>query len=233
MSAGLAIRTVPVSFWLKLGAVHWVEASPLTIWKAQPRMFAWEYLPYEIEQPIARYYEYNIAKGERIGRAAWNKKAFQGINLESINLPGNLYFNLLYSTYERYDNFEREYVDFTNDLALADVNGLVKGKGIGDTYRHLFHSRLAAIEALGRLTPGLNFMAYLYDDEIFKNNLFRGVFGYSETVAGRKAFIKEPIIGSIDLKGPITDNLSIHADVAMSFIDTLWRTADSAGSRSL
>lgn len=231
MSAGLAIRTVPVSFWLKLGAVHWVEASPLTIWKAQPRMFAWEYLPYEIEQPIARYYEYNIAKGERIGRAAWNKKAFQGINLESINLPGNLYFNLLYSTYERYDNFEREYVDFTNDLALADVNGLVKGKGIGDTYRHLFHSRLAAIEALGRLTPGLNFMAYLYDDEIFKNNLFRGVFGYSETVAGRKAFIKEPIIGSIDLKGPITDNLSIHADVAMSFIDTLWRTADSAGSK--
>ena len=47
----------------------------------------------------------------------------------------------------------------------------------------------------------------------------------------REAFIKEPIIGSIDLKGPITDNLSIHADVAMSFIDTLWRTADSAGSK--
>ena len=108
MSAGLAIRTVPVSFWLKLGAVHWVEASPLTIWKAQPRMFAWEYLPYEIEQPIARYYEYNIAKGERIGRAAWNKKAFQGINLESINLPGNLYFN--------------SYIVPMSDMIISSVN---------------------------------------------------------------------------------------------------------------
>ncbi len=231
MSAGLALRTVPASFWLRLGAIHWIEASPLTIWKAQPRMFAWEYLPYEIEQPIARYYDYNIAKGERTGRAAWNKKAFQGINLESINLPGNLYFNFFYGAYERYDNFEREYVDFSNDLALADLQGLVKGKGVGDTYRHLFHSRLAAVELFGRMTPGLNFMSYVYDHEIFKNTLFKAAFNYySETEAGKKAFIKEPIIGSVDLRGPITDKFSIHADLAMSFNDTLWRRVDSVGS---
>jgi hypothetical protein len=45
MSAGLAIRTVPASAWLRMGNVLWTEASPLTIWKAQPRTFAWEYLP--------------------------------------------------------------------------------------------------------------------------------------------------------------------------------------------
>ena len=87
MAAGIAVRTVPASFWVKLGNTMWTEASPLTVWKAQPRTFAWEYLPFEVEQPIARYYEYNIARGEKSGRAAWNKKPFNGINVESINLP--------------------------------------------------------------------------------------------------------------------------------------------------
>ncbi|MFW6221625.1 MAG: hypothetical protein ACOC4C_04095, partial [Fibrobacterota bacterium] len=40
MNAGIAIRTIPASFWLKMGNVQWIEASPLTIWKAQPRTFA-------------------------------------------------------------------------------------------------------------------------------------------------------------------------------------------------
>jgi len=35
MCAGLAIRTIPASFWLKMGNILWTEASPLTIWKAQ------------------------------------------------------------------------------------------------------------------------------------------------------------------------------------------------------
>jgi hypothetical protein len=176
MSAGIAVRTVPASFWLKLGAVHWIEASPLTIWKSQPRTFAWEYLPFEVEQPIARYYEYNIAKGEKSGRAAWNKKAFQGINLESINLPANMYFNFFYGSYERYDNFEREFIDFSNDLAYADAPGLGKGKGIGDSYRKLFHSRFAITEALGGLPPGLNFMGDNSDDNILTNKSYQFVF---------------------------------------------------------
>ncbi|NLG16370.1 MAG: hypothetical protein GX556_03435 [Fibrobacter sp.] len=233
MSAGLAIRTVPVSFMLKLGAVHWVEASPLTIWKSQPRTFAWEYLPFEVEQPIARYFEYNIAKGEKSGRAAWNKKAFQGINLESINLPGDLYFNFLWGSYERYDNFEREYIDYSGDVAYADLGTSAKGKGIGDTYRKVFHARLAAIELFGRMTPGLNFMGYNYDNDIFNNDVvFKNVFGYSLNSPGSKGFIKEPIVSSIDLRGPITDNLNIHADLAMSFNDTLWRSVDTINGKT-
>jgi hypothetical protein len=237
MNAGIAIRTVPASFWLKMGAIQWIEASPLTIWKSQPRTFAWEYLPFEVEQPIARYFEYNIAKGEKSGRAAWNKKAFQGINLESINLPGNLYFNFLYSTYERYDNFEREYIDFSGDYGLAD-DPLMKGLGIGDSYRHLFHARLAAKELLGRVTPSLNFMGYNYDNEIFKlrsakpdkNSLWK-VFGNKTLlpVRGDKAFIKEPIVSSFELRGPINEKLSIHTDLAIGATDTTWWRYDSVG----
>ena len=135
MAAGLAIRTVPASAWLRMGNVIWTEASPLTIWKAQPRTFAWEYLPYEVEQPVSRYYEYNLARGEKSGRAAWNKKPFNGVELRSINLPYDMQFGLLYGTFERFDNFEREYIDFSNDLAYAGRRtGDAKGKGIGDSY---------------------------------------------------------------------------------------------------
>ena len=228
MGAGMAVRTVPASFWVRMGAIEWIEASPLTVWKSQPRTFAWEYLPFEVEQPIARYFEYNIAKGEKTGRAAWNKKAFQGINIESINLPGNLYFNFLYGIAERYDNCEREYDDFSNDLALADLSNAVKGQGLGDTYRHIIHSRLAANELFGKVTPSLNFMTLRYDENIINDKKdFQNVFGFNDTKVGTKAFFKEPIIGSFALRGPINDKFSIHTDVALSRVDTTWFKVDS------
>ncbi len=102
MNAGIAVRYEAASFWVRMGHTIWTEASPLTIWKAQPRNFAWDYLPFEIEQPIERYYDYNIAKGVKEGRAAWNKKPFQGIQLESIKLPGDVYANLIYGKYENF-----------------------------------------------------------------------------------------------------------------------------------
>src|SRR6185437_14209184 len=102
----------------------------LTIWKSQPRTFAWDYLPYEIEQPISRYYEYNIVKGEKSGRAAWNKKAFNGVDLRSIDLPLGFETQLVWAAFERYDNFEREFIDFSNDLGLADSSYDAKQQGI-------------------------------------------------------------------------------------------------------
>ncbi|MBD3346575.1 MAG: hypothetical protein GF401_16085 [Chitinivibrionales bacterium] len=227
MCAGIALRTVPASFWLKMGAVHWIEASPFTIWKSQPRTFAWDYLPYEIEQPIARYYEYNIAKGEKTGRAAWNKKAFQGINLESINLPADLYFNFLYGTFERYDNFEREYIDFSNDLAYAGELTEAKGRGIGDTYRHIIHGRVAKDNAFLNLTPGLNYLTMVYRKDLINLSPFLKVFGTQR--AGNRAFFKEPSVFSADLRGKLLEKLGFHLDIASSVIDTSFFSYDSTG----
>jgi hypothetical protein len=263
MSAGLAIRTVPASFWLRMGTVQWVEASPLTIWKAQPRTFAWEYLPYEIEQPIARYYEYTIAKGEKSGRAAWHKKAFNGIHFESINLPADLYLSLLYGTFERFDNFEYEYIDFSNDLAYAEFNTAAKSLGIGDSYRHLFHGRLAATDLFGKLTPGLNLNVVHYRDDVIHSAPANAVFGIdtlyqiryrertyvdngdtitwtdsSEVVdstrlgfAG-KAFYKEPRVVSLDLRGSIGENVTLHTDLALNWTDTTWLDYDTSYTAS-
>jgi len=233
MSAGIAVRTVPASFWVRLGNTMWTEASPLTVWKAQPRTFAWEYLPFEVEQPIARYYEYNIAKGEKSGRAAWNKKPFNGINVESINLPLDFYANFVYGTFERFDNFEREYVDYAGDVAYGDgAEGPspFKAHGVGDSYRHVLHGRLAKGKLFGDMTLGLNYVGITYkDDAIYANKegkgggIEKGYYPYLMEFRGNDSiFLKEPKTMSLDLRGPVGSQFSIHADVAFNWTDTMW-----------
>jgi hypothetical protein len=234
MAAGIAIRTVPASFWLRMGNVLWTEASPLTIWKAQPRTFAWDYLPYEVEQPVARYYEYNIAKGEKTGRAAWNKKAFNGVDLRSIDLPAGLQLALLWADFERYDNFEREFIDFSNDLGLADLPNDAKQHGIGDTYRHMYHGRLAKDKFPGNMTLGLNGVGIVYQSEIALNQAWKNNFGVTEILiadtannrqlrfANGSGFYKEPKVFSADLKGAATEKLDLHLEAALGLMDTVW-----------
>lgn len=245
MNAGIAIRTVPASFWLKMGTINWVEASPLTIWKAQPRTFAWEFLPFEVEQPISRYFEYNIAKGEKAGRAAWHKKAFNGISLESISLPLNLSWNVVWAAFERYDNFEREYVDFSNDIAYAGDSYPVKGTGIGDSYRHIFHTRLAFNKLFGDLTPAINFNRIDYKDDVFtaqdaNGYLFLKAFGvYSGKSVplpplNGTGFYKEPKILSLDLRGTVFNGVGeIHSDISISQTDTTFLTWSALDTTNL
>lgn len=234
MAAGLAIRTVPASAWLRMGNVLWTEASPLTIWKAQPRTFAWDFLPYEIEQPVSRYYEYNVARGEKSGRAAWNKKAFNGVDVRSIQLPGNMQVGFLYGAFERYDNFEREYIDFSGDLAYSDVTTEAKGRGIGDSHRHTVHARIAKEKILGGLTLGYNGIGIRYKDDITLLGAFRGVFGIKDTLVADTAnnrqlrfpmgqgFYKQPQVHSIDLRGSLGESWEIHSDLAVGIMDTVW-----------
>lgn len=170
MCAGIAVRTLPASFQFMLGNIIWTEASPLTVWKAQPRIFAWEYLPYEMEDPVSAYYENNVAKGEQIGRAAWHKKAFNGINLESIRLPLDFHFNTVYGKFGEYDKFEREGMDFATDLGYAaDTLTEIVETGYGDSYRHIFHTRFS--KKMKNLELGLNYNnIHVSEDIIYAQN---------------------------------------------------------------
>ncbi|HEX7510052.1 MAG TPA: hypothetical protein VF335_02025 [Chitinivibrionales bacterium] len=229
MCAGLALRSTVASFWLKMGSIEWTEASPLTIWKAQPRNVAWDFLPYEIEQPISRYYDYNIVKGAKEGRASWHKKAFNGINLESIDLPWDLYVNALYGLYERYDSGEREFIDWSNDLAYtADYPPTeAKQRGVGDSYHHLLHFRLAKSKIAPDLTVGLNYVGLNVQNDIINNwKFWQTFFRYGSNpyvvlpTGGAIGFYKEPKIFSCDVKGNINSHLEIHSDIAVSRVDT-------------
>jgi len=233
MAAGIAIRTVPASFWIRMGNVIWTEASPLTIWKSQPRTFAWDYLPFEIEQPISRYYEYNIAKGEKAGRAAWNKKAFNGVDMKSIDLPMGFETQVMWAAFERYDNFEREFIDFSNDLGLANLSNYTKQIGIGDSYRHMYHARIANTKVVPGMTLGLNAVGFVYKPDITENPDWRKNFSVTDTLytyapTGQRftvsrgyGFYKDPLVGSIDLRGPVNEKLDLHLEVAVSYLDTV------------
>jgi len=237
MSAGMAIRTVPASFWLSMGNVQWIQASPFTIWKAQPRNTVWDFLPYEVEQPVSRYYDYNIVKGEKEGRASWHKKSFDGLNLESISLPFDLYFNAAYGAFDYYDNFEREYVDWSNDLAYAGLTPPAKSLGIGDSYRHMFLFRVAKPKLFGDVTGALNFSGINYSSSVFEDNQFRKVFGaYASGQkvtdgSSTKMFYKEPKTFSFDAQGNIGDHLEVQGEIAANFIDSSIAIVDSSGTQ--
>ena len=236
LGAGLAIRTKPASFWLNMGNIQWMEASPLTIWTGQNRNFAWEFLPYEVEQPIARYYMYNIANGEKVGRAAWNKRAFNGIRFESITLPLKLHLDIMYAKLEKYDNYDRDLLDYANDLGYAgDPEWELKLRGTGESYRHIFHTRLAAQKVLKGITFGTNVYKIKINDDIMhlgndKGNQFKKLFEIGGT--SDRGFFKEPFVFSLDAKGEVSSKFSFHADVGISKVDTTWLIFDSTAQNN-
>ncbi|HOX51318.1 MAG TPA: hypothetical protein PKY05_07510, partial [Fibrobacteria bacterium] len=190
MSAGVTAAVGKATTMFRVGGTLWTEASPLTVWRSQNRLFGWDYVPYELEQPSAQYYEYATSKGERVGRAAWNKKPFQGFQWESIDLPGKLYFML---TLGNYEGFQKWLPTVAN---TANTNGLMytaeaaknrtiasKGTGIGDLYRDATVGRLAIGEIPlpgGQALPisaGLNYVGFKLDDDYAKQFRYSLNFG--------------------------------------------------------
>ena len=176
MCAGLVAKVGPTTWSAKAGGVLWNELSPLTVWKMQPRIFSWDYLPFELEQSTAQFYDYGTVKGEKSGRAAWNKKPFQGLQLESVELPFGLYANGFWGVYEGYNknqpwlipndkNTELQMIDTFNNSSnpTAYRSYSTKGIGIGDGYRWSYFLRFAKNDLPEGLAVGGNWFAYYVD----------------------------------------------------------------------
>ena len=169
MAVGAVAKLGPTTWSAKLGGVLWNEVSPLTVWKIQPRIFAWDYLPFELEQSVAQFYDYATVKGEKSGRAAWNKKPFQGMQLESVELPWGLYANGFFGFYEGYDKNQPWLVPNDKNLELQYTEGTyrsytTKGTGIADNYRWAYLGRFAKQDLPFGLTAGANWFGYYVDD---------------------------------------------------------------------
>jgi len=160
LSAGFAIRTRPASFMLKMGSMNWMEASPLSVWGASKKAFAWEYLPYEEEGPIAQYYNYKIASLEQVGRGVWNKKAFQGVDFSIVDLPWGLRGFFIYGAGKPFDMMQRYHIDMAVDLGYAgddsESQGSIIEAGIGDSYRKFIFYRLSKRLENHDITFGIN-----------------------------------------------------------------------------
>lgn len=170
MAAGAVAKIGPTTWSMKAGGVLWNELSPLTVWKIQPRIFAWDYLPFELEQSTAQFYDYGTIKGEKSGRAAWNKKPFQGIQLESVELPAGFYANGFWGFYEGYNKNQPWIIPNDKNTELQYNEGdatrsyATKGIGIADEYRWTYFGRLAKSDLPGGVTLGANWFSYYVDD---------------------------------------------------------------------
>ena len=259
MAAGLIARTGEVTTQTKVGGVLWTEASPLSIWKGQNRMFGWDYVPYELEQSSAQYYEYATLKGEKTGRAAWNKKPFQGLQLESIEMPWNLYYNVTYGSFDMGQKYQPFMINTntTNGLMATnaypagdEVPGLrsygTKGLGIGDTYRKTLLLRIAKAELPGAITAGLNYVNYKTDDDYPKQfwNFWSGTgdADYRPIAAYRlrdsadavgvysaNYFINSQVV-TTDFRRNLPGGLQFHVDIAASNVDTAFYKIEDTGA---
>jgi len=156
-------------------------------------MFGWDYVPYELEQSSAQYYEYATIKGEKTGRAAWNKKPFQGLQFESIEMPWNLYYNVTYGSFDMGQKYQPYMINTNTTNGLMNTNTYGKeggnnqdapgprtygnkGIGSGDTYRKTLLLRLAKSELPLGITAGLNYVGFNVDPDYPKQfwNMWSG-----------------------------------------------------------
>ena len=98
----------------------------------------------------------------------------------------------------------------------------------------MYHVHLAREKTIGDLTLGFNTIGILYRSDIAVAQGYRNVFGikdatYSDSLLNRavtltsgEGFYKEPQVYSMDLRGALSENWEMHADVAVSILDTLW-----------
>ncbi len=257
MSAGLIAKTGPVTTQAKIGGVLWTEASPLTLWKGQNRVFGWDYVPYELEQSNGQYYEYATLKGEKTGRAAWNKKPFQGINFESIEMPWNLYYSVTYGTFDQGQKYQPYMLNMNTANGLMASNEYPsgeqvpgprvygdKGIGLGDSYRKSLLIRLAKAELPGAVTMAVNYISHKTDDDYPRQfwNLWSGTGSNdqrpisawfkrdsADSIGAYKAnYFVNYQVASADFRRNLPGGLQFHLDVGFSNADTsFFRVVDT------
>jgi len=185
LCAGMAVRTRAASFMAKLGSMNWMEASPLSIWSASPKVFAWEYLPYEEEEPIGNYFSNKITNLEQVGRGVWNKRPFQGVDFSIIDLPWGLRGFFLYGIGNPYDMTHRYHMDMAVDLGYAGDEGSIIESGIGDSYRKFIFYRLSKRLENYDITFGVNNGYVLSNEDVVYSSFKYGALFNQKFNIGR------------------------------------------------
>jgi len=222
LSAGIAVRSRPASFMLKMGSMNWMEASPLSIWAGSKKAFAWEFLSYEMEEPISQYYNYKIASLEQVGRGVWNKQPFQGVDFSVIDLPWGLSGYFLYGVGQPFDKNQRYHMDMATDLGYAGDEGSHVEAGIADAYRKFIFYRLSKRLANRDITFSINNGYVISNKDVaFAGYQYGETFSQKFNIKGNgEGFMVEPNFVTVDVKGSAGKNFRYSFDVGMSWTDT-------------
>jgi hypothetical protein len=220
LMAGADIRTQPVDANLRAGGTLWMQGSPLTIWKRDPRPHpAWYYESYEPEQSSAQYYTQKFYyRRNDLGRASWPKKAFGGMELDAYRLPAD--FGLQFDLAQPSNMLPTKTDGNTNSHA-GDAEALESINSIGQ----LFYGRLNRYRTFKDVNVGLNLLwvdipTDVINQKIFNPNALQG-FKYQFARSGRDPFYTNPRVLSLDTRGNLAPGLFLQSDVAVAIEDTV------------
>lgn len=228
MNVGVDIRAGVFGAYVTAGGVLWLNSSPLTIWEREtaPR-FAWSYETYEDEKTVSTYYkEKSFKPVKEGGRAFWTNRSFGGIFANVYQLPFDMKAQFLLSQ------------PMDADIGTRDGTRLYGGQpgeletyGLHDMRGSIYHGRIAKEKIMDKLTLGLNYVGVVFDEGIvYEEEFSKQWVNFSEL---GDPLILNTHVASIDVKGNITPELYLMADVAVSVTDSLkYYAAEGAAGHS-
>jgi hypothetical protein len=217
--AGVNIRTQVADANVQAGGTLWMQGSPFTVWKRDPRPHpAWYYESYEPEQSSAQYYtqKYYYRRND-LGRASWPKKAFGGMEVDVFRLPADMAFQF---DFAQPSNILPSKTDGNTNSHVGDAEALESINSLGQ----LYYGRLTRKRVYKDVTAGANLLWVeipkdIINQKIFSPNLPQG-FKY-QFKHGTQPYFTNPRVFSFDGRGNISPTLFFQSDIALSMVDSL------------
>lgn len=216
--ASVEIKTDPTDATLRAGSALWIEGSPLTLWKRDPRpRLAWYYESYEPELDAPMYYTQKFFyRRNDLGRLSWPKKAFGGIELDAYRMPGGLGFQF---DFAQPSNMLPTANDGNMNSHVGDAEALGSVNSLGEMY----YGRLTKRKVHKDLTAGANVLWVELPKDIINQRVFgpNTPQGWVHQFRGQQPWFVNPRVFSFDVRGNLDAKTFIHADFALSMDDTV------------
>ncbi|MDB5105256.1 MAG: hypothetical protein JWP91_2945 [Fibrobacteres bacterium] len=219
LMAGVDIRTEAVDANVRAGGTLWMQGSPLTIWKRDPRQHpAWYFESYEPEQSSAQYYTQKFYyRRNDLGRASWPKKAFGGMEVDAFKLPADMGFQF---DFAQPSNMLPSKTDGNTNSHAGDAEALNSINSLGQ----LYFGRLTRRALFKDVTGGLNLLWVeipkdIVNQKVLSPNPVQG-FKYQFRDGGQP-FYTNPRVFSLDSRGNLAPGMFWQSDIALSLEDTV------------
>lgn len=220
MMASVEIKTDPADATLRAGSALWIEGSPFTLWKRDPRpRLAWYYEGYEPELASSMYYTQKFFyRRNDLGRLSWPKKPFGGIELDAYRLPAGLSFQFDFAQ-------PANMIPTAKDGSMTGHVGDAEGLGSYDNLGEMYYGRLTKRKVVKDVTLGANVLWIELPEDIINQKIFGPnspqAFVTQFRNLKQQPFFANPRVFSLDARGNLSPTMFLQADLALSMNDTV------------
>ena len=221
LNAGVDIRTEAVDANVRAGSAMWVEGSPFTIWKRDPRpKLAWYYETYEPEQSSYQYYTQKFFyRRNDLGRLSWPKKAFGGIEADAFRMPYDMGLQL---DFAQPSNMLPTKTDGNEYNAPGDAEALGSINSLGQ----LYFARLTKKKVFSGVMLGANLLWVELPEDLINQTLYSTTSTASQAFRyqfrdAQEPFYTKPRVFSLDARGNLNAKYFLQADVALAYEDSV------------